>query len=108
MKIFPTVMFLLIAARVAATTDLVISPATTTAKCPNVTETYYVSAASGNLPSCTYTWIVTNGTIEGSNLGTSVGVKWTDNNQPGTRAAGDRMSIRTEGNKRKYVCLFIR
>ncbi len=65
---------------------LVINPSPTLKPyCPLVALTYSVSnSTGGSLPSCTYTWTVSGGTISGSNVGTSVQVIWADQSGKGT------------------------
>lgn len=68
----------------AISANLIITPsALPNAQCPGIFQTYYVSA-SGGVPHCTYTWVVTGGVIDGTNHAVSVAVKWNDQTGNGT------------------------
>ena len=66
--------------------NLVINPApVTAAQCPLNGINYTVSRdGGGSLPSCTYNWVVTGGTILSGQGTTTVSIKWNDEKGAGT------------------------
>lgn len=75
----------------AQTYSLSPSPGNSLPSCPGITKPFSITVSSGSLPSCTYTWTVTNGRFPDHNNATtyaalnltSINVQWNDTHNGG-------------------------